>query len=537
MTGSFPSVNNDEGFLNDSDREKLKSLDIELAKTTLETLYNDNFNIYKAFTLSEEKLYLSYISADNEGAAQKPSTLLFKIKKIFPKIVEESDIIKRAQIITNKEATFDELLLNIRNYKDGKNIDEIWFEIYEIFQKDEKYSEKLKFMMKALEFSNMPEKINKSNIKKLYGDTLKTSVSKLESYKACPFSFYLKYGLKIDERDSFKIDSLDTGSFMHEVIDTFFERIHSLGIEIREIKDEKIKEIIDEIVEDKLRLSKNYIFISSAKFRNQTIKLKKLLVKAMRYIINTIAESDFEVFGHEVEFGEGKVYPPIEIALEYGKKVEITGKIDRVDMAKTEEGKYLRIIDYKSSVKDIDLKDVAFGIQLQLLTYLDAITKKLEANPAGVLYFSLIEPMINENKEKTKEELEEAIRKNFKMKGIVLADVKVVRMMDKTLDKGYSDKIPVYLGTDNQISQKLSSTLSKEKFAILQSYIIKVIKDISKEILSGNIDIKPYYNNKKTPCGYCKYKGICQFDKNKLGNDYNYVMNFKEEEIWEKMGG
>ena len=112
MTGSFPSVNNNEGFLNDTDRENLKKIDIELAKTTLEALYNDNFNIYKAFTTSEEKLYLSYVSADSEGGAQKPSTILLKVKKIFPNLKETSDIITRPQMITNKKATFDELLLN-----------------------------------------------------------------------------------------------------------------------------------------------------------------------------------------------------------------------------------------------------------------------------------------------------------------------------------------------------------------------------------------------------------------------------------------
>ena len=130
MTGSFPSVNNEEGFLNDIDRENLKKLDVELAKTTLEALYNDNFNIYKAFTTSEEKIYLSYVSADSDGTALKPSVLLLKIKKIFPKLKEESDIITRPQMITNKKATFDELLLNIRNYKDKKPIDKVWLDVY-----------------------------------------------------------------------------------------------------------------------------------------------------------------------------------------------------------------------------------------------------------------------------------------------------------------------------------------------------------------------------------------------------------------------
>ena len=324
--GIFPSVNSNEGFLNDSDRENLKKINVELAKTTLEALYNDNFNIYKAFTTSEEKLYLSYISADNEGTSQKPSTLLLKIKKVFPNLKETSDIIQREISIANKNQTFEELLLNIRNYKDGKEIDDIWFEIYKVFEQDDEWKEKLENAVKAIDFSNIPEKINAENVKKLYGNTLKTSVSRLEKYKSCPFSFYLKYGLKIEEKDTFKLESLDTGSFMHDVIDTFFERVQDLGLSVRELEDDKIKNLIDEIVEEKLNLPENYIFIGSAKFKNQTIKLKRLVLKAMKYIIETIRNSDFEVFEHEVEFGEGKKYPPIEINLEDGKKVEIIRK-------------------------------------------------------------------------------------------------------------------------------------------------------------------------------------------------------------------
>lgn len=320
MTGSFPSVNNNEGFLNDQDRENLKKIDVELAKTTLEALYNDNFNIYKAFTTSEEKLYLSYVSSNSEGGTEKPSTLLLKIKKIFPKLEETSDIITRPEMITNKKATFDELLLNIRNFKDGKEINKIWFEIYKIFENDEEWKQKLETSVKALEFTNNPEDLNKENVQKLYGNTLKTSVSRLEKYKSCAFSFYLKYGLKIEEKDTFKLESLDTGSFMHDVIDSFFERVQDLNLSIRKIDEQTIKQIIDEIVEEKLRLPRNYIFISSAKFRNQTIKLKRLILKAMKYIIRTIIESDFEIFGHEVEFGEGKKYEPIKIDLENRKK-------------------------------------------------------------------------------------------------------------------------------------------------------------------------------------------------------------------------
>ena len=131
------------------------------------------------------------------------------------------------------EAIFDELLLNIRDFKDGNKIDEIWFEVYKIFEEDEKWRERLKNAVKGLDFSNTPENINKENIQKLYGNTLKTSVSKLESYQKCPFSFYLQYGLKLKDKQGFKLERLDIGTFMHDVIDSFFEEI-----ELRRIRFE-----------------------------------------------------------------------------------------------------------------------------------------------------------------------------------------------------------------------------------------------------------------------------------------------------------
>lgn len=166
---------------------------------------------------------------------------------------------------------------------------------------------------------------------------------------------------------------------------------------------------------------------------------------------------------------------------------------------------------------------------------MNAVSEIEKLEPAGVLYFNLIEPIIKADKRKTEEEIEEEVRKRFKMKGLILADVKVVRMMDKSLDKGYSDIIPVYIDKDENISEKSSKTATKEQFEILQKHIKKTIKDISKEILSGKIDIKPYYKNKKTPCEYCEYKSICQFDKNKFCNEYNYIPDIKKEEIWEKL--
>lgn len=104
--GVFPTINKNEGFFDDSDREKLKKDGIELAKGTTEKLYDDNFNIYKALTTAEEKLYLSYPSSDAEGKAVRPSVLINKVKKIFTNVKEHSDIITNEEDILLENITF-----------------------------------------------------------------------------------------------------------------------------------------------------------------------------------------------------------------------------------------------------------------------------------------------------------------------------------------------------------------------------------------------------------------------------------------------
>ena len=538
--GVFPSNNKNEGFIDDNERIYLKENGIELAKTLTEQIYDENFNIYKAFTIPEEMLYLSYLASDSDGKGLRKSILVNKIKKIFPKMQEESDITQKDINISTKNATFDMLLTKLRKFFDGEEIEDIWFELYEIYSKDKEYKEKLDNAIQGFFYTNIPENISKENIKKLYGDTLKTSISRLETYRRCAFSYYIKYGLKLSDKTEFKLESLDTGTFMHEVIDEFFTTINDNGLNLRKLEDEEIEKILDNIINEKLALNKNYIFNSTPKYIILTNRLKKVIKKSIKYIIQTIKLSDFNVFGNEIEFGENKKYSPIEIQLENNQKAEIIGKIDRVDIAENEDGRYIRIIDYKSSIKNIDLNEVMAGIQIQLLTYLDAITKEEKANPAGILYFNLIEPIIKtKNRNITDEELENEIRNNFKMNGLILGDVKVVQMMDKSLiTSGKSNIVPAYIDKNGDISKSKSSTVNSMEFKKLQEQINVILKQISKEILTGRIEPNPVYISKKktTPCLYCNYKSICGFNPELKGNNYKYIPNLNKSEILNKLG-
>ncbi len=532
--GMFPSVNKNEGYFNDTDRANFKEKGIELAKGTIERLYEDNFNIYKAFTAASENINLSYASSGSDGKTLRASMLVSKMKKIFPELKEESDIITKNSEILTEQTTFEELLNQIRDYRDDdKELTKDWISAYNYYSSNEKWKYKLSSSLQALNYTNMPEKISADNVESLYGKTLKTSISRLEQYRSCPFSYYLKYGLNLSEKDSLKVDALDTGTFMHDTIDTFFNQIRERGLSIKEIEEDEVNNIIEEIIAEKLGLNKNFIFSATPKYKVLAARLERVVKKSMKYIIESIKYSNFDVLGNEIEFKEGKQYSPIKIQLDNDRNVEITGKIDRIDIAKDDNNKYIRIIDYKSSYKNIELNSVYAGLQIQLLTYLDAVCKEESVEAAGVLYFNLIDPVIKSSKNMTEEEIENEIRKKFKMQGLILADVNVVKMMDSRLEKGSSTVVPAYIGKDGDLSSTKTSGVSRKQFEYLQKYMNKIIKQISEEIMSGNIDINPYYKKKKTPCEYCNYKSICGFDTGNSNNKYNYINDMEKNAVLE----
>ena len=148
----------------------------------------------------------------------------------------------------------------------------------------------------------------------------------------------------------------------------------------------------------------------------------------------------------------------------------------------------------------------------------------------------LVDNIVKSQKNLADEEIEKEIRKNFKMQGLILADVNVVKMMDNKLTLGYSDIVPAYIGKDGDLSSR-SSVATKEEFEALQKNVKKTIKEISREILQGNIEIKPYNYQQKTGCDYCKYKSVCSFNPNVKDNDYCYIKYRNSHDILNEIMG
>lgn len=539
--GIFPMAFSSEGFLNDTDRDTLLENGIELAKSTKLALLEDNFNIYQSLTLPSHELFLSYPIANNDGSALRPSTIINQIKNIFPNIDINNNILQEKNEIETINETFAPMIKNIKKYYENETIDSKWENAYLWYLKNE--PNKLLKVQSGLDYKNTVEFLDKNHSQKLYGKELYGSVSRLEAFANCPFSFFLKYGLKIKDRKVFKLDTPDVGLFLHDIIDSFSKYFMEKNISLRDVSKEEADNIVSQLVDESLQDFKYNIFNSSNQMKVLSNKLKRVVKRMIWIIINHIKNGEFEIEGTEVGFGTNKQFSAVEIKLSDGNKLMLTGVIDRIDIAKTEEGKYIRIIDYKSYSKDLKLSDIYYGLQLQLLVYMDAALEnqnkpmnddyisEQELLPGGMLYLKLDDPMIKTKKDFSIEEIESEIAKKLRMKGVILSDARLLKAMDSHMTTE-SSVLDLSIKKDGSYTAKVPAA-SKEQFQDLMNHMKSILKKMGDEILSGNIKNEPVKKKGQTPCEYCDYKLICRFDK-ELGNEYRMIHDLKNDEVFEK---
>jgi len=527
--GNYPKTYNDEGFINDLERQTLLDNGIEIAKDTKKLLIQEYFNIYKALTIASDNLNISYPISNLEGFALRPAFLISQIKNMFPKIIEKSYLDKKEIIYYSKNGTFPIFLNKLRKDIDSNIASNDVKLLYSWYLENDN---RLNSILDGIDFKNTIENISKENTKMLYGTSIDSSVSKLEKYKLCPFSYYLKYGINLKEREVFKLDVPDIGSLMHEVIEVFSKEVLEKDINLRNINKEDVYNMVSNILDEVIVNFRNSLFNSTAKLRNLSLRLKAQIQKMIWIIVLQIQMGEFNIAGSEVEFGRAKNdYPPITINLSTGENIVLNGKVDRIDIANTEEGDFIRIVDYKSSAKEIKLSDVYYGIQLQLITYMDAMAQD-KFIPGGVLYLNLGDKIIDSKKRLEKEEIEDLIIKNLRMNGLIISDARLINAMDNQFNEeskviNIKEKNGKYTGMP---------VVSKEEFEKLREHIKTTIKEIGEEIIFGKIENSPLYKKDKQRqvCDYCEYAEICRFEKS-LGNKYRYNKKLSNDEVIRKL--
>lgn len=542
--GVFPSAGISEGVLSDADRAVLDKRGIELASDTKTKAFDEQYLIYRTLTTPKNFLRLSWPIADHEGRTMRPSIIISKVRRLFPQITEKSNLVKPSAdeqhiaLIASPVPAFNQLVGALRQRNEGFEPGDMWRELFTWFSDQADWQYKCDAVTSALKYRNIAIPVDNVKIHELYGKSPYSTVSRLEKYTACPFAFYVQYGLGARERKIYQLSPPDVGTFMHAVIERFSKMIDENNYSWREFDRQWCSEQVEIIVDELLNSMKNTILGGSKRFKTLASRLKRVVTRAVWLIAEHIRRSSFNPVGYEVDFGEGGKYPPIVIELDSGEKIRLVGRIDRIDALKTDDGTYLRIVDYKSGDKDFKLSDVYYGLQMQLITYLDALWENSDeksdekAIPAGMLYFRVDDPMIRGTGSSTPEEIEAAIMKKLKMKGLLLADVQLIKYMDNTIE-GNSMIIPARINKGDVLGKSSAATI--EQFTILRNYVKQLLKDMCGELMKGNVPISPYKKKKVTSCRYCNYSSVCQFDLSQRENGFRMLHDRDDEDVWKLM--
>jgi len=540
--GIFPAVPVDEGILSDLDREVLRSKGVEIAPDTKSKAFEEQYLVYTALTTPRKYLRLSYPIADHEGRTLRPSIIISRVKKIFPNIKELSNVVPKDTIeeelnkIVCPVPTFNELVHSIRKCSDGSGIQPLWKDVYRWYVQHEDWQRHCKTILSGLDYTNRVNYVSPEKIKKLYGNPMYSTVSRLERYASCPFAYYIQYGLKAQERKIFQFSAPDVGSFIHRILECFSQTLEEKNMRWRDLDKEWIRTEVSRIVDEEMKKMPGTVFKGSRRYEYIGNRLKRIVARTVCIIAEQFKRSEFEPLGYELDFGEGGDFPPIVLELPDGNVVKLTGRIDRVDKMTDEEGTYIRVIDYKSGEKAFKLSDVYYGLQIQLMVYLDALFENNKVSdtllPGGILYFKVDDPIVKGRSDASEEEIERQIMKELRMKGLILADVKLVKAMDKAID-GDSLIIPARINKGDTLGR--SSAATKEQFEKIRQHIKNLLLQLCAEILKGNVSISPYKKKKITSCAYCNYSSICQFDPMLPDNKYRILRDMDDDEIWKQL--
>ena len=542
--GIVPARKERGSLLSDRDRDFLGEHHLELAPTAREESFQQRFYLYLMMTKPSKQLILSWCRTGADGKSRRPSFLIGELRAMFPDaVLTDQETQMDSEIYSVAEAK-QRLSTKLGQYRDGQlEQDEEkaqFLELYRWFASSKDNQKTLRRFMDAAFFVYEQQGISHAVAKALYGEILSGSVTRLEQYAACAYSHFLRYGLELLERKRFELASSDIGTLFHESIDLCFRRVKEKQYDWHTMTNETRDMLVEECVAAVTENYGNTILGSSARNRYLAQRVGQITKRTVWALQQQIKKGDFIPTGFEVSFSAADNLSAMKIALSESEALHLRGRIDRMDVCEDGGKVYVKIIDYKSGSTSFDLLALYYGLQLQLVVYMDAVTEMAQHHypdkeivPAGILYYNIADPLAEKKGQPDPEKIDAEILKKLRMNGLVNSELEVVRHLDRTIEKE-SDVIPVVL-KDGEVQAGRSSVANRERFARLSQFVHRKLKEAGQEILDGEIGVAPYKNGQRTACDYCPYHAVCGFDRKTSGYEFNRWKNRKTEEIWEEI--
>ncbi len=554
--GILPARPVSEGVLDYEERKLLEKEGVALAPKGKAQTFEEQFFIYTAFTRATEKLVVSYPLTDEEGKGLTVSSVILRLKQLFP--ISEDYLGNQESIdrISQADTALQYYAEQIRTLRLGESLSPLWEAAEKWLSQDPHQQAKLNYIRSSLYAKNQEDRIQRPLARRLYGKRLMASVSRLEQFSKCPFGHFARYGLKLRERPTYQLSKPDMGQFFHALLHDFALQLQEKGLVWGKLTKEESWALISELSDQLAPSLQHEILLSSARYRYLTHKLKRTVHHAVRVLGEHARRGVFIPIQLEVKFGPNETLPGVEIPLSDGDTLLLSGQIDRVDAAFLNGQVFLRILDYKSREQSLALDTIYYGLNLQLITYLNVALQgaevllntvspmfeskegnnptSLSATPAGFLYFPVLEPQLEEKAPLSAEELELHRVKAVKISGYLLANPQVLEAMDSSFSSGHSDLLGLRLNKDGTF-RKGANVLTEDQFSLLQNYLTHTLRQTGEDIFSGNISLSPYRRGKSTGCQYCSYRPVCHFDPYLTENQYRDLLTLNQEEIWKRL--
>lgn len=539
--GWVPARGNDGGIVSDMERELLKENGMELAPTARENSYIQRFYLYQNLTKPSQQLYLSWCLGSSDGVVMRPSYLVSNIRRLFPKITvcEEKEPGSELWQTTTRKNGMQYFLHGLQEARMG-NVMPKWKELYRNYAQDDEYRERVRKLVQAAFSGGAARQLSFSASKKLYGEVMTNSVTRLEQFAACAFAHFAMYGLRLRERELYGVKPADLGILFHRSLDLFSRRIAVSGRDWTELTEQEETILMEQCVDE---VSEKYgadALHSDARSAYTINRLKRILCRSAWVLHEQLAAGSFRPSGFEVSFADAGNLETVNVSLGGHGRMHLQGRIDRIDTAQTEDAVYVKVVDYKSGMAEFDPVSFYYGLQLQLVVYLNAALEMEQrlhpervAVPAGIFYYRMQDPVLEKEAGADEAAMRERLLKKLRPDGIINEDDEVLEL----LDHGFSgDSLVIPAGRKKDGSLKAASkTVTPEQFQTLSRFARRKLTQLGERMLGGEVAPDPYEADGRTPCDYCDYADVCGFDRKIPGSCPHRLEPLGKDEVWIRM--
>ena len=534
--GNIPKNSQSGGLISDLDREFIAEKGFELAPTPRQQMFIQRLYLYLNMTKPTEKLILSFAAMGSDGKSIRPSYLIEIVEKLYPDlIIERPQMRSRTEQIAGYKDALDLFAKEIRHFCESGELTEDIANLYKALSENEAYREQADRLMRYafFRYTNNPLTAHVANL--LYGAELKNSVTRLETFARCAYAHFLQYGMKLKEREGFEFEAVDLGNIFHGVLEEFSAKLEKEKKDWLTFSKEEGEQWIEEIMENQSVVYKDSVLYTSARNRYAIARITRILRRTVFSLQNQLRKGMFTP--KRFEMGFFKTLP----MQDEGMKMSIGGRIDRIDICEKDDQVYVKVMDYKSGHKKFDVVSFYYGLQLQLVVYMEQALEKVKKEhkdkkvvPAAMLYYTVSDPLVKRQK-LTDEEVGVLVEKELTMRGLVNYDEDICSMIDENLSKASVTSDVISVATDKNGAFKSNSEIcSTEEFEKLSDFVNEKMQEIGRNIRQGDMQKQPFKKADSTGCTYCSYRGICGFDTGLGGYEYKNL-TLTEEEVMEKI--